>query len=111
MPTAKTRSRKTSGRRKTAKRGRLAPAKQARGLSAADIVLDLAQPDIAELAALVQKCGGAAIGAYREPLSGRSLLLAALPLEAVAPPPFPRDRSPAHANGLATRVDATRRFP
>jgi ParB family chromosome partitioning protein len=96
---AKTRARKT--------RGRLAPAKQARGLAAADIVLDLAQPDIAELAALVSQRGGSAIGAYREPLSGRSLLLAALPLEAIAPTPFQRDLSPTHAKRLAARIDET----
>jgi ParB family chromosome partitioning protein len=110
MPKAKARSRKSSGARRTpAKRarGRLAPAKQARGLGAADIVLDLAQPDIAELAALVQQIGGAAIGAYREPLSGRALLLAALPLEAVAPTPFQRDLSPTHARRLADRIDET----
>src|SRR5215468_7544329 len=109
MAKAKPRGRKAVARKGASKRarGRLAPAKQARGLAAADIVLDLAQPDIAELAALVQQSGGAAIGAYREPLSGRSLLLAALPLDAVAPTPFQRDLSPTHARRLADRIDET----
>jgi ParB family chromosome partitioning protein len=91
-------------------RGKLAPAKEARGLLAADIVLGLDQPEIAELAALVQRSGGAAIGAYREPLSGRSLLIAALPLAAVAPTPFQRDLSPTHAKRLAARIDETGAF-
>ncbi|MGH7338025.1 MAG: ParB N-terminal domain-containing protein, partial [Myxococcota bacterium] len=51
--------------------------------------------------------GGAPIGAYREPLSGRSLLLAALPLAAVQPTPFQRDLSPTHARRLADRIDET----
>ena len=110
MAKAKAGARKTPTRRRTAAkraRGKLAPAKQARGLTAADIVLDLEQPEIAELAALVVQSGGAAIGAYREPLSGRSLLVAALPLEAVAPTPFQRDLSPTHARRLADRIDET----
>ncbi len=110
MPKKKVRVQKsTSARRKAGRRtrGRLAPAKQARGLSAADIVLDLAHPDIADLAALVQQRGGASIGAYREPLSGRSLLIAALPLDAVNPTPFQRDLSPTHAKRLAERIDET----
>ena len=109
MATAKPRARKTAGAKKRPpkKRGRLAPGKQARGLAASDIVLDLAHADVAALAALVQQAGGAVIGAYREPLSGRSLLIAALPLTAVEPTPFQRDLSPTHARRLADRIDET----
>src|SRR5262245_56094142 len=109
MATAKSRGRKTATTKKrpAKKRGRLAPGKEARGLTAADIVLDLAHADISTLAALVQQSGGAAIGAYREPLSGRSLLIAALPLAAVQPTPFQRDLSPTHARRLADRIDET----
>jgi len=109
MATAKPRSRKTVAARKrpTKKRGRLAPGKEARGLTAADIVLDLTHADVATLVALVQQAGGATIGAYREPLSGRSLLIAALPLAAVEPTPFQRDLSPTHARRLADRIDET----
>jgi ParB family chromosome partitioning protein len=90
---------------KSRARGRLAPGKEARGLSAADILLGLEQPDIAPLAALVKEIGGVPIGAYREPLSGRSLLLASIPLAAVQPTPFQRDLSPTHARRLADRID------
>jgi ParB family chromosome partitioning protein len=88
-------------------RGRLAPGKQARGVTAAETALDFAQADIAPLVALVQEAGGAPIGAYREPLSGRALLLASLPLAAVQPTPFQRDLSPTHTRRLADRIDET----
>jgi ParB family chromosome partitioning protein len=94
-------------RAKPRARGKLAPGKEARGLSAADILLGLDQPDIAPLVALVTEVGGAPIGAYREPLSGRSLLIAAIPLAAVNPTPFQRDLSPTHARRLADRIDET----
>ncbi|HEX6998390.1 MAG TPA: ParB N-terminal domain-containing protein [Gammaproteobacteria bacterium] len=97
-------------KRPARKRGRLAPGKDARGLGAADIALDLAQPDVAALAALVQQAGGTAIGAYREPLTGRPLLVASLPVAAVVPTPFQRDLSPTHAKRLAARIDETGAF-
>ncbi|HEY8521059.1 MAG TPA: ParB N-terminal domain-containing protein [Gammaproteobacteria bacterium] len=94
----------------TRKRGRLAPGKERRGLDAADIALDPAQPDVAALAALVQQAGGTAIGAYREPLTGRPLLVASLPVAAIVPTPFQRDLSPTHAKRLAQRIDETGAF-
>jgi ParB family chromosome partitioning protein len=101
-----------SGKRPATKRsrGKLAPRKEARGLAAAEIVLGLQDPEIAAMTALVERAGGAAIGAYREPLSGRSLLLAALPFAAVQPTPFQRDLSPTHARRLADRIDETGAF-
>ncbi|HZF25225.1 MAG TPA: ParB N-terminal domain-containing protein [Steroidobacteraceae bacterium] len=99
-------ARPTRGARKST-RGRLAPGKQARGVTAAETPLDFAQADIAPLVTLVNEAGGATIGAYREPLSGRSLLIASLPLAAVQPTPFQRDLSPTHARRLAQRIDET----
>ncbi|HSC07418.1 MAG TPA: ParB N-terminal domain-containing protein [Steroidobacteraceae bacterium] len=108
MARARSSARKTASRSaKKRSRGRLAPGKEARGLDAADIVLGLDQPEIAALRTLAQEVGGAPIGAYREPLSGRSLLLAALPLAAVQPTPFQRDLSPTHARRLADRIEET----
>jgi ParB family chromosome partitioning protein len=92
------------------KRGRLAPRKEARGLAASEIALGLQDPEIAAMTELVERAGGAAIGAYREPLSGRSLLLAAIPIAAVQPTPFQRDLSPTHARRLADRIDETGAF-
>jgi ParB family chromosome partitioning protein len=91
-------------------RGKLAPRKEGRGLAAADIVLGLQEADVAAMTALVEQVGGAAIGAYREPLSGRALLLATVPIAAVEPTPFQRDLSPTHARRLADRIDETGAF-
>ena len=91
-------------------RGRLAPGKSARGLEAAEVAIALDDPAIAELAALVKSVGGAPIGAYHEPLGGRALLLASVPLGAVQPTPFQRDLSPTHAKRLATKIDETAAF-
>ena len=108
MAQKKSSGKKTGSRkRSTAKRGKLAPRKEARGLAAADIALGLHDAEISAMTELVLQVGGAAIGAYREPLSGRSLLLAAVPLGAVQPTPFQRDLSPTHARRLAERIDET----
>jgi ParB family transcriptional regulator, chromosome partitioning protein len=96
--------------RKRAARGALAPGKTARGLDASQVAIALDSPDIASLTALVREAGGAAIGAYREPLGGRALLLASLPLAAVQPTPFQRDLSPTHAKRLAAKIDETAAF-
>ncbi len=91
-------------------RGALAPGKSSRGLDAAQVAVALDDPAIAELAALVRAAGGAPIGAYREPLGGRALLLASLPFAAVQPTPFQRDLSPTHAKKLAKAIEQTGAF-
>jgi ParB family transcriptional regulator, chromosome partitioning protein len=91
-------------------RGKLAPGRKARGLDAAEVAIGLESPDIAPVAALVREAGGAPIGAYREPLGGRALLLASLPLSAVQPTPFQRDLSQTHAKRLAQKIDETAAF-
>jgi len=93
-----------------APRGRLAPRKEKRGLSAEEVVLELAAPEVAPLVAEVTDAGGAAIGAYREPFSGRPLVLAALPLDAIQPTPFQRDLSPTHAKRLAEKIEESGSF-
>ena len=93
-----------------ARRGRLAPGKEARGLEAAQVAIALDSEHVADLATLVRASGGAAIGAYQEPLGGRPLLLASLPLNAVQPTPFQRDLSPTHAKRLAAKIDETAAF-
>lgn len=90
--------------------GKLAPAASSRGLAAAEVMLSLDHADIAPVVDLVRSAGGAPIGAYREPLSGRPLLLASLPFAAVQPTPFQRDLSPTHAKRLAQAIEATNAF-
>jgi len=98
--------------KKTAKRarGKLAPGGKARGLEAAEVAIALDSPEVAAVSELVRSAGGAPIGAYREPLGGRALLLASLPLSAVQPTPFQRDLSPTHAKRLAQKIDETAAF-
>jgi ParB family chromosome partitioning protein len=91
-------------------RGKLAPGKSARGLDAADVAIAIDSPEVSEVAELVRKAGGAPIGAYHDPLGGRPLMLASLPLSAVQPTPFQRDLSPTHAKRLATKIDETAAF-
>jgi ParB family chromosome partitioning protein len=100
-----------SGRgKKGAGRKTLAPRKERRGLDAADIALPLDDERVAALAAQVRGRGGAPIGAYREPLSGSSVLVAALPLASVQPTPFQRDLSPTHTKRLAQKIDEAGSF-
>jgi len=103
---AKKSAKKGTGRRQ----GKLAPGAKARGLEASQVAIAMDSPDVADLAALVRNAGGAPIGAYHEPLGGRALMLASLPLSAVQPTPFQRDLSPTHAKRLAQKIDETSAF-
>ena len=108
-PRAKNSPRKTARRKATARK-RLTPAAEKRGLEAAEVALAIDAPEVAGLADEVKGAGGAPIGAYREPLSGKALLLAVLPLDAVAPTPFQRDLSPTHTKRLAKKIEESGSF-
>jgi ParB family chromosome partitioning protein len=103
-------ARRKGSLRKTGARGRLAPGKEARGLRAEEVAIALDDPAVAALVQLVRDAGGAPLGAYREPLGGRALLLASLPFAAVQPTPFQRDLSPTHAKRLAKAIEDTAAF-
>ncbi len=100
-------ARKITRKKKT---GKLQPRKDKRGLTAAEMVLPLDAAGLGPLVAEVESVGGAAIGGYREPLSGRAVLLAALPLKAVQPTPFQRDLSPTHTKRLAQKIEESGSF-
>src|SRR3984957_14614065 len=70
--------------------GKLAPNAKARGLEASEVAIALDSPEVAALATLVREASGAPISRYREPLGGRALMLASIPLNAVQPTPFQR---------------------
>jgi ParB family chromosome partitioning protein len=91
-------------------RKRLVVRAERRGLEGADVPIPLDAPDVASLVADVTKAGGAALGAYREPLSGRPILLATLPWESVEPTPFQRDLSPTHTKRLAQKIEESGAF-
>jgi ParB family chromosome partitioning protein len=113
MGTAKAKPKTTRARTSARTRrgaGKLAPRANARGLDAADVAITLDSAEVAEVVALVRSAGGALIGGYRDPLGGRPLVLATLPLSAVQPTPFQRDLSPTHAKRLALKIDEAAAF-
>lgn len=110
MTAKKSARRKAPAKRAPDARKRITPARESRGLAAGEVVLALDAPEVASLVAEVASAGGASLGAYREPLSGRPVLLAVLPRDAVEPTPFQRDLSPTHAKRLAQKIDEAGAF-
>jgi ParB family chromosome partitioning protein len=102
--------RKSGPRKKAAARKRITVRAEKRGLAGAEVLLQLTAPEVAPLVAEVEAAGGAAIGAYREPLSGRPLLLASLPIGSIEPTPFQRDLSPTHTKRLAGKIEESGSF-
>ncbi len=105
MPAKKKSARKPSARSAAAAKKRLVPRAETRGPVASEVPSDPRGSEFAALASAVEAAGGALIGAYREPLAGRPLLLATLPRDAIAPTPFQRDLSPTHAKRLAAKIE------
>ncbi len=104
------RKKKTSAKKKTNVRKRLTPRKEKQGLSADEVQISPRHPELAALSEAVDAAGGVVVGAYREPLSGRPLLLATLPREAIEPTPFQRDLSPTHTKRLAQKIEESGSF-
>jgi ParB family chromosome partitioning protein len=104
--------RKARGARRGAgpARKRLTPRAEARGVAPDEAALALDAVEVAPLVAAVREAGGAALAAYRDPLAGRPLVLAALPRDAVEPTPFQRDLSPTHAKRLAAKIEEAGAF-
>jgi ParB family chromosome partitioning protein len=75
-----------------------------------ELRVDEPPPEIARLCEAVRADGGDVLSVYREPLGGHVLVLAALPIDQVAPTPFQRDLSDAHVRKLTVAMDKTRRF-
>ena len=101
---------KTTRRVSGASRKRLTPRKEKRGLSGEEVLLSIDDPSVAALAERIRELGGAPVGAYREPLSGKPLLLAVIPHRSVEPTPFQRDLSPTHTKRLAAKIEETGAF-
>ncbi len=66
--------------------------------------------DLGETGEAVTRAGGVLVGAYVDPLGGRPLGLAILPVGAIEPTPFQRDLSDAHHKRLAEVIQKTARF-
>ncbi len=67
-------------------------------------------PEIARLTGQVQSDGGTVLTAYREPIGGTTVLLAALPIDRVEPTPFQRDPSQPHVKRLMNVIETLGRF-
>jgi ParB family chromosome partitioning protein len=66
--------------------------------------------DVRDLTDRIRNEGGLAVGSYRDPLGGHTLVVAVLPIGKVAPTPFQRDLSDAHHKRLAEVISKTGRF-
>lgn len=106
--TAKKKAKKKTARKK--KTGKLVPRKEQQGLQAGEVQLSLEDKAVAPLVDEIRAAGGAPIGAYHEPLSGRPVVLAVLPFKAVQPTPFQRDLSPTHVKRLAEKIEESGSF-
>jgi ParB family transcriptional regulator, chromosome partitioning protein len=80
------------------------------GLSASECGDGAPSADVAALVARIEAAGGRSLGCYRDPLGGHGVVLAALPIDAVAPTPYQRELSKAHADRLAGVIPKVGRF-
>lgn len=89
----------------TRKPRRKKAAPRSRGLGAQEVADGKPPAAVDELAAEIETDGGAVLARYRDPFGGHWLLLAALPLEQVAPTPYQRDLSATHLKRLQDAID------
>ncbi len=96
--------------KKPGRKRRKKTAAEACGLTAAELQSTAAPVEIAALGREVEDGGGKVFGAYREPYGGRWVILAALPIERVAPTPYQRNLSDTHVRRLETVIGKLGRF-
>jgi ParB family transcriptional regulator, chromosome partitioning protein len=74
-------------------------------------LLEGTPPDaVRELAKAIEHDGGRVLSSYREPYGGRWLVMAALPIDQVAPTPYQRNLSDAHVRKLENVIAKLGRF-
>jgi ParB family chromosome partitioning protein len=61
--------------------------------------------DLDGLAGVIETDGGAVLGRYRDPVGGKALILACLPIDKVEPTPYQRDASETHVKRLMAVVE------
>jgi ParB family chromosome partitioning protein len=74
------------------------------GLTSAETAI-VEERDLDDLARLVTSDGGTVLARYRDPVGGKPLILAALPVERVEPTPYQRDASDTHVKRLMAVVE------
>jgi len=97
---AQPKKKRTVRRKRAAKSEGLEPRDCAAGIT----------PELAPLAQRVEREEGCVVAAYRDPLGGKALLLAVLPIDRIQPTPYQRDLSDTHHKRLAGVIQKTGRF-
>jgi ParB family transcriptional regulator, chromosome partitioning protein len=80
------------------------------GLTATEVAAGAPTPEVGRIRQQIEAAGGSVLAAYREPFGGHWVALAALPLDKVAPTPYQRELSKAHAERLAAVIPKVGRF-
>ncbi len=83
---------------------------KSRGIAPADVAAGSPPEEIARLRERIRDDGGTVLAVFRDPLGGHWQVLAALPVDRVAPTPFQRDLSDAHVKRLTNVIDGLGRF-
>ncbi len=83
---------------------------KSRGMAPADVAAGSPPEEIARLRERIRDDGGTVLAVFRDPLGGHWQVLAALPVDRVAPTPFQRDLSDAHVKRLTNVIDGLGRF-
>src|SRR5437867_3542598 len=91
-------------------RRRRKPAGVSTGLAATELQAAAPPGDVAELHRAIEGDGGRVLALYREPYGGRWMVMAALPIELVAPTPFQRNLSDTHVRKLEAVIGKIGRF-
>jgi ParB family transcriptional regulator, chromosome partitioning protein len=80
------------------------------GLEARELLTTATPSDVGYLQAAIEEDGGKVLASYREPFGGHWLVMAALPIEKVAPTPYQRNLSDSHARKLESVIAKLGRF-
>ena len=97
-------------KKRAPKKSKKAGAAKTRGLDASKLDSTAPPAPVEALAKRIAADGGTVLATYRDPLGGRWQLLAALPIDIVAPTPYQRDLSDTHVARLADAIDKLDRF-
>lgn len=93
-----------------ARRKKQAAPAASRGLDARRLATAEPPASVHRLAEQIERDGGSVLGIYRDPLGSHWQVLAALPIDRVAPTPFQRDLSEPHVERLAKALDQLDRY-
>src|SRR5690242_3373898 len=97
---AKTKAKRAMRRKRASKSAGLEPRDCSIGVTA----------ELAPIAERVEREEGRVVASYRDPLGGKALLLAVLPIDSIQPTPYQRDLSDTHHKRLAGVIQKTGRF-